>query len=355
MRGRRVLVGLLVVAVLVAAGFGAKAWWDADHRTDFQQALSLLPASTQRMSWTDWSGVRRTLHVPAGRAAATMSGWMGRAYNRDYSPASTLTDSAGAMQREYGVSPANLDWEAYSQSRHGAVLVLRVGDSVDLDTVGQSMTGMGYRKPAQDGGVWRIGSARLSADGANISSDLDNVVLLPDQHLFIASESSSLARETAQVAQGNGDSLAGVNGVGDMAGKTAEPVAAVLWARDFACSDLAMSKAAPGEQQEANALIARAGPTNPLTGLLMAMTPDRNLTVAEEFESSDQADANLRTRARLAVGPAIGRGQGSFSDDYRLTLSQAQGSTVLLRLHPRTPGTFVLSSLYDGPVLFATC
>jgi hypothetical protein len=86
----------------------------------------------------------------------------------------------------------------------------------------------------------------------------------------------------------------------------------------------------------------------------MAMTPDRTLTVAEQFESTDQARENLRARARLAVGDAVGRG-GSFADDFRLTSSRATGSTVLLTMKPKQRTGFVLSALYDGPVIFATC
>ena len=56
----------------------------------------------------------------------------------------------------------------------------------------------------------------------------------------------------------------------------------------------------------------------------------------------------------LAVGEAVGRG-GSFADDFELTRSRALGSEVVLDFEPRSESGFVLSALYDGPVLFATC
>ena len=40
---------------------------------------------------------------------------------------------------------------------------------------------------------------------------------------------------------------------------------------------------------------------------------------------------------------------------FRLTGSRAVGSEVVLDLEPRDATGFVLSALYDGPVLFATC
>ena len=82
--------------------------------------------------------------------------------------------------------------------------------------------------------------------------------------------------------------------------------------------------------------------------------PDRTLRVVEHFEDSKQAEENLRPRAKLAVGEAPGRGV-SFSDDFKLTPSGSNGSQVVLDLTPREPTGYVLSALYDGPVLFATC
>jgi hypothetical protein len=115
-----------------------------------------------------------------------------------------------------------------------------------------------------------------------------------------------------------------------------------------------MSQADEDSQDEADALVAKAGGVSPISGLAMAMAPDRTLTVAELFESSGQARGDLRPRAKLAVGEAPGRG-GSFSDDMELVSSRTDGAAVLLDLRPRQKSGFVLSALDNGPVLFATC
>ena len=86
----------------------------------------------------------------------------------------------------------------------------------------------------------------------------------------------------------------------------------------------------------------------------MAMLANRTLRVVARFENGDEARKNLRPRARLAVGEAVGRG-GAFSDDFRLTRSRTDGSTVVLDLAPREKSGYVLSALYDGPLIFATC
>ena len=128
----------------------------------------------------------------------------------------------------------------------------------------------------------------------------------------------------------------------------------MFWTGDFACDDLAMSRADQNDQQEAERLVRDAGGVSPLAGLAMAMRPDRTLRVVAHFEDSERAEENLRPRAELAVGDAPGRGI-SFADDFELTESRASDSDVILDLKPRQPIGFVLSALYDGPVIFATC
>jgi hypothetical protein len=128
----------------------------------------------------------------------------------------------------------------------------------------------------------------------------------------------------------------------------------MVWGKDFACTDLAMSQADDTAQADAENRVRQVGGVTPLAGLAMAMEPDRTLRVVEHFEDSERARKNLRPRAQLAVGEAIGRG-GSFSDDLKLSSSKAVGNDVMLDLRPRAKTGFVLSALYDGPVLFATC
>ena len=349
---RRVTVVAVAVALLAVLAWVGTVAWERAHRTDFQQALGLVPASSLRFDFTDWAAVRARLHVPAGKASVKRL--ESRAYNTDLSSASSIDDEGVALERYYGFGPGTADWEAYAQSRKGAVLVLRMPDSTDFDRLAGNLRSIGYHAPKAADGVWRGGVDLVASLDPTLSPEVQYVVLLADQHLVVASDESSYAATAARVAEGNGASLAGLDSVSSMASRLAEPAAAMLWSRDFACRDLAMSQADAGDQRQADQLIAQAGTVSPLSGLTMAMAPDRTLTVAEQFESTDQARENLRARAKLAVGPAVGRG-GSFADDFRLTSAQATGSTVLLTLKPKRSTEFVLSSLYDGPVLFATC
>ena len=356
-RRRRLLAVVVALVVVVAAVVVGKVVWDRAHRTDFERALGLVPAATKRFAFTDWAAVRRTLHAHPGAhpSGDTVQQLMDRAYDTDLSAASSINDSAAALQTKYGFSPATAQWEAYAQSGKGATMVLRTDDDVDFDAIARALSRLGYHKPSSDTGVWDGGADLVAAIDPTITPELQYVVLLKDRHLVVSSDSRTYAAVAGKVAQGDGDSLAGVDQVSSVAGSVAEPAAAILWARDFACADLAMSQADADAQKQAEQLVAQAGGVTPLTGLVMALAPNRDLTVAEEFATADQARRNLRPRARLAVGDSVGRGDGTFSDDFRLTSSRTAGSTVLLRLHPRDASAYVLSALYDGPVIFATC
>ncbi|HEU4566492.1 MAG TPA: hypothetical protein VFR99_00560 [Marmoricola sp.] len=350
---RLVVLVAATVLVVTAAVVGGVTWWHRAHRTDLERALAVVPQSSLRVGFTDWAAVRQRLHVH-GTDRAAVRRLQDRAYDADLSAASSIDEEGVALQRLYGFGPATATWEAYAQSRQGAALVLRLPDDTDFDDLAANLRDLGYRQPATDDGVWRGGVDLVASLDPSLNPEVQYVALLADQHLVVASDRPAYAATAARVAAGDGASLADLDSARTMVSTLGDPAAAMVWARDFACRDLAMSQADAGDQREADQLIHRAGPVSPLSGLVMAMAPDRTLTVAEQFESTDQARENLRARARLAVGDAVGRG-GSFADDFRLTSSRATGSTVLLTMKPKQRTGFVLSALYDGPVIFATC
>ncbi len=341
------VVGLLVVGTLA---------WQRAHRTSLEEALQRVPASSKRVSFTDWSLVRSRLHARLGDTPGrkAVEGLMSKAYDSDFSAASSIDEAAVALQENFGFGPATAQWEAYAQGRKGATMVLKVPDGSDFDVLADNLRSVGFKKPKKDDGVWVGGPDLVAALDPTISPELQYISLLKDQGLVVTSDEQPYAATAARVAAGKGDSFASVAGAGDLADQLDEPANALLWGRDFACTDLSMSSADDDTQAQAKARVAEVGGVTPLAGLAMGMEPDRTLRVVEHFEDSDRAEKNLRPRAKLAVGEAIGRG-GSFSDNFRLTSSKSVGSDVVLRLRPRSRTGYVLSALYDGPVVFATC
>ena len=348
-----VLVALVVVAVLAVGGVVA---WERAHRTALDEALAVVPAASLRVGFTDWTGVRRALGADLGSSPGRgpVERLITKAYDTDLSAASSIDESAVALQEMYGFGPATAQWEAYAQSRAGATMVLKPADGTDFDTLAGNLRDLGYQAPKSDDGVWRGGIDLVAQIDPTLSPEVQYVVLLKDQGLIVSSDTSAYAAKAGRVARGDGASLSGQAGIGSVSDRLGEPADAIVWADDFACEDLAMSQADREDQATADRLVQRAGGVTPLAGLAMAMQPDRRLQVVAHFEDGDEARKNLRPRAELAVGEAVGRG-GSFADDLRLTRSRAIGDEVVLDLRPRQKTGFVLSALYDGPVLFATC
>ncbi|MCW2817899.1 MAG: hypothetical protein JWR42_686 [Marmoricola sp.] len=348
-----VLVALVVVAALVVGG---SAVWKRTHRTPVQQALALVPAASLRVAFTDWDLVRRTLHADLGSApsASRIDAFLSKAYDADLSAASSIDGSGPALEDKYGFGPATAQWEAYAQSPQGATMVLRPRDGTDFDGLARRLADLGYAKPKDGDGVWKGGVDLVASLDPTLTPELQYVVLLEDQDVVVTSDTAAYAGLAAKAARGDGATADSVAGVAQMASRVGRPTDAMTWTRDFACRDLAMSQADDTDQQSAERLVQQAGKVSPLAGLTMAMLPGRTLQVVQHFETDDEARRNLRPRATLAVGEAVGRG-GSFSDDFRLTRSRAVDSDVLLDLRPRRSDGFVLSALYDGPLLFATC
>ena len=356
MGSRRTVVVVLAVVVALVLVVGARLVWRDAHRTGLRDALDVVPRSTLRLAFTDWAAVRRQLDVPdqAHPTPATIDDLTTKAYDTDLSAASSIDESTAALQKNFGFSPATVEWEAYAQSRAGATMVVKLSDDVDPDQVTDHLDDLGFRKPSSSSGVWRGGIDLVAAIDPTITPELQYVAVLADERLVVTSDTDAYARQAVAAATGDKDSLGDVAATSRLVETMDEPAAAMVWSGDFACEDLAMSQADEDSQSQADSLVRTAGGVSPLSGLVMAMAPDRSLTVGELFESSGQARGDLRARARLAVGDAPGRG-GSFSDDLALVSSRTDGPVVLLEMRPKARSGFVLSALDNGPVLFATC
>ncbi len=353
----RVAVGV-TVALLLVAGLIAAGWvtWQRLNRTPLEEAMGLVPASSARVGFTDWDVVRSRLDADLGDTPdrEAVEAMIEKAYDSDYAAVSSVDEAAGALQEIYGFGPATAQWEAFAQGSKGAVMVLKVREGSDFGILGDNLRSAGYGKPEEDDGVWEGGADLVSGLDPTITPELQYVVLLEGPGLVVTSDNPDFVASAAEVAAGDARAFSSVAGVGDITGRLGDAANAMVWGRDFACTDLAMSRADEDDQQQAEERVRQAGGVTPLAGLAMSMAPDRTLRVVAHFEDSDGAEKNLRPRAELAVGEAIGRGV-SFSDDFELTSSRAVDQDVVLTLEPRTRSGFVLSALYDGPVLFATC
>jgi hypothetical protein len=363
--GRTSVLKRVIVALVVVVGVGGlvvAAWlgWRSVQSTSYQQAVASLPEATLRATYTDWGRVRALAdgeRLGAGSSSREVDGFLSRAYDLDLTSGSAVVDSTYAMNRRYGFSPLDAEWEMFGQSRGGQVVVLRFGESVDLAGVERNLRRLGYEPPtdgAGSGGVWS-GSADLVATiDPSLTPVMQYVAVLPEKATVLLSENQAYAASSASVLTGSASGLDEVEGTSSLASAAGSPVSAVLLAADFACEDLSMGTADPEAQAAADRLIAEAGGVSPMAGFVAALQPDRSLVVGMHFENEAQASEDLRARVALATGEAPGQG-GTFGERFRVVEATAENNDIVMELEAAEPDLSLLSDLSHGPLLFASC
>ncbi|WP_372728137.1 hypothetical protein [Nocardioides sp.] len=338
------LVALTLIAVL------GTLWWREAHRSDFQRAADLVPADSERLSWTDWGSVRDQLDVrlDADSSVNEVSDFLAQGYDADLTSTSALVESAPVMQARFGFSPATVDWEIFSQSSNGAVVIVQLPDGTDFDDLGDRIEALGYSRPSDEAGVWRGGDDLLTTIGPNLTPELQYLALDEGQGLVLSSDNAAFL-DTALDQLGDG-----VEGdLAEVVDASADALSASVYDGTYTCTALAMSQADEADQDQAAELLEQAGKVNPIRGFAMSVLPGGDVRVAMAFENDDQAVTNADTRAVLVAGPAPGQG-GDFTDRFRVDAVTAEGRIVRFDLVPRE-GAYVLSDLSAGPVLFAAC
>jgi hypothetical protein len=347
---RRWIVVAAVVALAAVTGLGF--WWQRGEESSLAWAVDHAPAASQRLSWTDWSAIRAHEHVHLSSRSSTheLARFLDRAYDDDLSSTSALVTSAPVLQERFGFSPASADWELFSQSEQGAVVMVRVGDDVDVDHVADHLRELGYREPSSDDGVWQGGENLVASVSSSLTPELQYVALDREDSLVLTSDSSAYLALAMDAVTGQGPRATGFDAVVSDAGT---PLSSVVYDGDYACEALAMAHAGGADRAQARQLLSDAGEVNPYSAFAMSDQPDGSVRVAFEFADEASARTNADTRATLARGPAPGQG-GTFADRFRVTSVTADGSLVVMQLAPRR-GASVISDLSTGPVLFATC
>jgi hypothetical protein len=345
------LVAVAVALVLALAGL-VYVELGPSRSTDVAGAVAAAPAGSQRLSWTDWAGVRREVGSSVGEDAdqAGLIAFLDDAFEADLSSRSALLESAGRLHQLYGWSPASVDWELFSQGAEGAVITVHLPDDTDFADLARRLESMGYPRPSSDDGVWAGGPDLVTQLDAALTPELANVVLDADDHLVLASDQEAYVETALAAANGEGE---GPVGLGDVTDALGEPLSAAIYSGDYACGALAMAQADADDQALAAELVAAAGAVDPYRAFAMGTSAGGGVRVVMEFTDDDQARTNADSRAALASGPAVGQG-GDFADRFRVESAGADGRLVTLDLDP-VDGQYVLSDLSSGPLLFATC
>lgn len=359
---RRTLVVAAVLLVVVAAVVTVVVLQRDEPATRLAAAMELAPDDAVRYGWTDWSAVRERVGADTDEAAdeageEAVRELLDAAFDADLTPMSALVSSAPTMASEYGVSPATLDWELFTQSEAGAAVLMGLPDELSLDDLRAQLVALGYTQPDEPDGVWEGGPDLLTGIGsltpelAYLSLDAENGVLAASDEASTLSDLPSHRRgDTDTGATDAPDGSAGgidevVRGLGDV------DVAAV-YAGSYACGALAMTQADDAARSEAAGLVERAGDVHAYDAYGVGLEAGRG-RVAMAFESEEYARADADSRADLAVGAAPGQGVG-YPDLFETGEVRAEDRLLTIDVVP-TEDAFVLSELASGPVLLATC
>jgi len=360
MRRRLVPVvgGLVALVVLVAAVLVGYRWLTGPEG-HLVRAAEVSPASSQRLSYTDWAGVRAEVgtDVDARSPGSVVRRFLDEAFASDLTSTSAMVSSAEGLQDDFGLSPATVEWEGFSQSTEGQVVAMGV-EGEDVDALGDTLDELGFTPPSADDGTWVGGADLLAGIDPGIGAVFGYVVLLPDEGLVLASDSESYVGTAAEVAQGDAPSMLDeVTDVVRPVSDSAVPLAAAVATSEWACVELGTTFADPEAQSASarlvEAAVAEGGDVDPVDAFAMARLEGGDVRTALSFDTDDQARDNADPRARLASGPAPGQG-GSFTRRFRLDSVVADGRAVVMDMEPR-PRQLLITDLASGPLLFATC
>lgn len=339
--------GLLAGALALVLGVAGLVWWQSDRGTRLEQAVALAPAESQRLSFTDWAAVRRQVgEASIDSTPEEVTRLLDEAFARDLTSMSALVESTPVLHASFGLSPATIDWELFAQSPEGAVEILRMPDSFDLEAFESRLEALGFERPDEADGVWRGGADLLARLGADLTPEVQHFAVDVDEHLIRSSDS---AEHLADVL----DQDESAESLERVAAESGEPLVAAVYTGAYACGHLAMSKADDDDAARAEALVEEAGEVHPMAAFAMSARRGGDVRAVLEFETEEQARTNADTRALLAAGEAPGQG-GSFADRFSVESTQARENVVVMELDP-TDGAYVLSDLTSGPVLFLTC
>lgn len=339
--------GLLAVVLVLALGVAGLVWWQSDRGTRLEQAVALAPADSQRLSFTDWAAVRRQVgEASIDSTPEQVTRLLDEAFARDLTSMSALVESTPVLHTSFGLSPATIDWELLAQSPEGAVEILRMPDSFDLQAFESRLEALGFERPDEADGVWRGGADLLAGLGADLTPEVQHFAVDVDERLIRSSDSADHLADVLEQ-----DESAEV--LERVAAESGEPLVAAVYTGAYACGHLAMAKADDDDLARGEALVEAAGEVHPMAAFAMSVRSDGDVRAVLEFETEEQARTNADTRARLAAGEAPGQG-GSFADRFTVASTQAREDLVVMELEP-ADGAYVLSDLTSGPVLFLTC
>lgn len=333
-----VIVPFLVLLVALAAGQWFNGRVDADSRAPLASALDAMPVSVTAASVTHWARIRDGV----GLEDAAL---------RDLATRSVLATSTDQMQKLFGWSVADLEWEAFGQTATEAVIVARLSTSSLVDEVEDGLRSLGYQRR---GNVWTLNDAGRAQIGPKLAQALGSVAIVPRERLVVAASSVEGVKLALAPIEHGARSLLDRRPVAELAAALPDAEAVLVQSGSVACASAALQDD-PEVKAQAAAAVARAGELVRPKFAGRALSDDghrQQIRFAAVFDSAPIAARQAKVRGALATGPFIGR-SGEVEDSLRLKSATSAGVVSTLRFAVDPDRGAYLSG--EGPLLFAGC
>jgi hypothetical protein len=349
-------LSVVAVGVLVAtAGAGVALSQIERSAPPVASALASMPAETLSASVTDWQQIRSSLTARGGGVL------LDRAYETDVSAVSVLGAMTPIMEKQFGWSVLDAQWEGLAQSRRGAAVIVQLPDRFDTSRVRESLGELGYAEPFESDGVWRGGTDLVAGIAPTLTPLVAHAVVLDDTRRVVFSDQAAYAGRAAAVVQGSLPSLERSEAVSSVGDSLEGAVAAVVHAGSQGCEAMGFRRASSGDEAAAARRVSAVGGVGRYAAIGMGLVPGGDaslrrapLVVAMNFDGGAEASDEAERRALLATGEAPAQG-GTFGARFAVSEASQRGEDVVLRLRPRTADAQLLSDLGSGQLLFATC
>lgn len=332
-------VGAPVAVLLAAAGLLAGALFLAAGRSiaPGEAPLRVLPAGALAVNFTDWSSLRHRFAHPLSEGRI-----------RDLTTRSVVAGSADVLQQTMSIDVTRLDWEVAGTIPGGSVLALGLGGQ-DADVIDRAMRRSGFAT-GSDGLV--VDDSTLARLGVGELRVLRHVSLR-DGQLLAATSPEAFARLLA-VHRGHAARLGSVRAMRQEIAALMPAQSLYVAPRADACADADPTGQGPEAAGQVKVALARAGRLATFQWAGRSLRDDgRELTIAMQFGAAGTAAEQARVRAKLAVGPFIGR-SGRVEDELVLRAARHEDATTVLEFARAADGSNVVMSAV-GPMLFAAC
>ena len=186
---------VLLALVLVTGWFAGCAL--IDRSSPLEEALETLPGSVERVAFVDREAVNERLGIEDARSYDQ---------NADRLPAPTDLDEHFAPSAErMPFTVLDVSWEVLAWEGDRTGHVWKTDDDLDVDGVVDDLVAAGYHEE-RDGDVHRLAAAPRDLDPEVRSRlrDLRELVVIPDEHLFVTGD---LAPDVVETVDDDVDSL----------------------------------------------------------------------------------------------------------------------------------------------------